>query len=243
MASNISAKNPLLSATRDMELWTAFLLGLVGSLHCAGMCGPIALAAPPNHSSTWQFVLGRLAYNFGRITTYCLLGAVFGLIGKSLVVIGWQRWISLVAGILILAAILINCRISLSARAAKPIGYLKLALGKFLRGSSLSTTFCLGTLNGFLPCGLVYAACASASTTGSPLAGIGYMALFGFGTVPMMLAIGLAGKRLQFSLRFKLQKLIPVTLVIVSLLLIFRGLALGIPFLSPDLAHGNCCHR
>jgi sulfite exporter TauE/SafE len=226
-----------------MELWTAFFLGLVGSLHCAGMCGPIALAVPPNLSSTWQFVLGRLAYNFGRITTYCLMGAVFGLIGKSLVVIGWQRWISLIAGTLILAALLINLRISLSASASKPIGFLKLWLGKFLRGSSLTTTFCLGALNGFLPCGLVYAACASAGATGAPAHGVEFMAVFGMGTIPMMLGIGLAGKKLQLSLRFKLQKLIPATLVVVSLLLIFRGLALGIPYLSPDPAYGSCCHH
>lgn len=69
------------------------------------------------------------------------------------------------------------------------------------------------------------------------------MAAFGFGTVPMMLAIGLAGKKLQFTLRFKFQKLIPATLVLMAILLIFRGLALGIPYLSPDLAHGACCSR
>lgn len=226
-----------------MELWTAFLLGLVGSLHCAGMCGPIALAIPAITNSPWQFVLGRLAYNFGRITTYCLLGALFGLVGKSFALMGWQRWVSLSSGILILLALLVSCRFSLTARIARPINLLKTLFARLLRDSSLSSTFILGALNGFLPCGLVYAACASASTTVSPARGLAYMAIFGIGTFPMMLGIGLAGKKLQLSLRFKLQKLIPLTLLVVGVLLIFRGLALDIPYLSPNLAHGNCCHH
>ena len=226
-----------------MELWTAFLLGLVGSLHCAGMCGPIALAIPSNANFSSRFLLSRVAYNFGRVATYCLLGALFGLIGKSFAVIGWQRWISLTAGVVILVALLISSRISLSARVAKPIGFLKTLLAKFLGKSSLTSTFSLGALNGFLPCGLVYAACAGATATGSLVTGISYMGIFGLGTIPMMLGISLAGKKLQFTLRFKLQKLIPATLVLVSLLLILRSLSLGIPYLSPDLAAGNCCHR
>lgn len=226
-----------------MELWTAFLLGLVGSLHCAGMCGPIALTIPGNVNSTSRFVLGRIAYNSGRIITYCLLGALFGMIGKSFALIGWQRWVSLGAGILVLLAWLINSRISLSARVTKPVTLLKNIFGKLLRQSTLKSTFSLGVLNGFLPCGLVYAACAGATATSGLFSGMSYMAAFGFGTVPMMLAIGLAGKKLQFTLRFKFQKLIPATLVLMAILLIFRGLALGIPYLSPDLAHGACCSR
>jgi sulfite exporter TauE/SafE len=225
-----------------MELWTAFLLGLVGSLHCAGMCGPIALAIPSNVNSTSRFLLSRLAYNLGRIATYCLLGALFGLIGKSFALIGWQRWVSLCAGVSILIALLISSRVSLSARVSKPIAFLKTIFAKLLRQSTLTSTFSLGALNGFLPCGLAYAACAGAAATSGFITGISYMTLFGLGTIPMMLGIGLAGKKLQFALRFKFQKLIPVTLILMSLLLIFRGLALGIPYLSPDLAHGSCCH-
>ena len=71
-----------------MELWTAFLLGLVGSLHCAGMCGPLALAMPATGGTQASFVLGRAAYNFGRIFTYCSLGALFGLAGRTLALAG-----------------------------------------------------------------------------------------------------------------------------------------------------------
>ena len=226
-----------------MELWTAFLLGLIGSLHCAGMCGPIALAIPFKTSTRFSFVLGRIAYNMGRITTYCLLGILFGAIGKSFAVIGWQRWVSLFVGIAILATMIAGTRVSLTIRAAKPINFLKGLLSRLLKQNSLSATFLMGLLNGFLPCGLVYAACAGAAVTSGFVSGIGYMGAFGAGTLPMMLGVGLFGKKLQFMLRFKLQKSIPITLVLMSLLLILRGLALGIPYLSPDLAHGACCHH
>src|SRR3954452_23379747 len=95
---SIPRRKASLSTACDMELWTAFLLGLIGSLHCAGMCGPIALAIPAHANTTSRFVLGRLAYNLGRVATYCALGAIFGLVGKSFALIGWQRWVSLVAG-------------------------------------------------------------------------------------------------------------------------------------------------
>jgi uncharacterized protein len=236
-------KKPSSSTAPDMALWTAFLLGLVGSLHCAGMCGPIALAIPSGAGSRSRFFQGRLAYNFGRIATYCLLGCLFGLVGESFALMGWQRWLSLLAGLLMLGTLLISSRLSFAGRLAKPITVVKILLARLLRQFTLTATFSLGLLNGFLPCGLVYAACAGAMATNDFFSGVIYMAAFGFGTIPMMLGIGLAGKKLQFTLRLRLQRLIPVTVILMSLLLILRGLALGIPHLSPDLAQGICCHR
>jgi len=226
-----------------MELWTAFLLGLVGSLHCAGMCGPLALTIPANGKSSTTFLLGRLAYNSGRILTYGVLGAVFGLVGKSLALVGLQRWVSLGAGATILIALLFSTRLAMSVRLARGVSLLKSGLGKLLQQRTYRATFTLGLLNGLLPCGLVYAACAAATASSGLLAGTSYMAAFGLGTIPMMLGVSLAGKKLQFALRFKFGRLIPITLVIVGTLLVFRGLSLGIPYLSPDLAAGNCCHR
>jgi len=95
-------------------------------------------------------------------------------------------------------------------------------------------------LNGFLPCGLVYVACAAAVPLGSIFAGLTYMIAFGLGTIPVMLAIGVAGRNL--ALRFRYQKLVPVALAVVAMLLIVRGLSLGIPYLSPDLS-GQSSHR
>lgn len=206
------------------------------------MCGPLALALPGANSNA-AFLLGRLAYNAGRLLTYCALGVVFGFIGKSLALAGVQRWVSLGAGIAILAALAISTRFSLSARVAKPIGWLKACFGKLLQQRTFSSTFLLGSLNGLLPCGLVYAAGVGAVASGGFISSVQYMLCFGLGTVPMMLAIGLLGKKFQFVLRFKLQRLIPICLMVLAVLLIFRGLALGIPYLSPDLAENVCCHR
>jgi sulfite exporter TauE/SafE len=217
-----------------MILLTAILLGLVGSLHCAGMCGPLALALPATGNSRTALLLGRLAYNFGRILTYCTLGAVFGLAGKTLALAGFQRWVSLVAGLAILVGLIFSTKLATGNPLTFTVAWIKSGLGALLRRRSLASVFSLGALNGLLPCGLVYAACAGAVATGGVLSGVGYMAAFGLGTVPMMLAIGLVGKKLQFTLRFKLQRLIPASLALVALLLILRGLSLGIPYLSPN---------
>jgi hypothetical protein len=127
-----------------------------------------------------------------------------------------------------------------------PIGWLKSALSALLRRRSLGALCLLGLLNGLLPCGLVYVACAGAAATGGVVTGVSYMLVFGLGTVPMLLALGLAGHLLNASLRLRFQKLVPVCLAVVALLLILRGLALGIPYLSPDLSSeqpgAGCCH-
>jgi sulfite exporter TauE/SafE len=231
-----------------MELWTALILGLAGSLHCAGMCGPLALALPMTGNTTAAFVLGRAAYNLGRITTYVLLGALFGLIGVTFALAGLQRWVSLAAGVVILATFLTSSRIALNTPVTNAVTWLKSQLAKMLQRRTLGSLLLLGLLNGALPCGLVYVACAGAVATGRFLSGIEYMLVFGLGTIPMMLGIGLAGKKLQVAVRLRFQKVIPVCRVALAALLILRGLSLGIPYLSPDLSHdsnhGPCraCH-
>src|SRR5262249_15847224 len=102
--------------------------------------------------------------------------------------------------------------------------------------------FLLGLLNGLLPCGLVYVACAGATATGQLLAGAQYMTFFGLGTAPMLLAISFSGTLVPLAWRAHIRKLVPVSVFVVAGMLILRGLALGIPYLSPDLASGhNCC--
>lgn len=223
-------------------LWTAFLLGLAGSLHCAGMCGPLALALPTTGRGFGGLLTGRLAYNLGRLATYSLLGVLFGLLGKSLSLIGIQRWVSLAAGGLILAGLLLSTRLGVGTPMIKAVVWLKSGFGALLRRRTFAALGMLGLLNGWLPCGLVYAACAGAAATGGIASGLAYMALFGFGTLPLMLGIGLSGKALPLALRFKLQQLVPASLAVVGTLLVLRGLALGIPYLSPDLAAGTCAH-
>lgn len=226
-----------------MELWTAFLLGLLGSAHCAGMCGPLALALPGAGNSPQALLVGRLGYNAGRIVTYTIMGALFGLLGRGFELAGIQRWVSLTLGAIILTSLFVSKRLALGFPATKAVGWLKGVFGKLLHRRTVGSLLLIGMLNGLLPCGLVYVACAAATSTGSLAGGTGYMVAFGLGTVPMMLGLSLAGAKVQFRLRLRLQRLIPVSLGIVGCLLLLRGMALGIPYISPDLAASgaSCC--
>lgn len=225
-----------------MQLWPAFILGLIGSLHCAGMCGPLALALPATGKTRISFTAGRLAYNLGRITTYCLLGALFGLVGTTFALAGFQRWASIGAGLLILTGLLASGRFAVSAPLNRIIGSVRVKVAALLYRRTLSSVYFLGMLNGFLPCGLVYVACAAAVSAGNFFSGVEQMLVFGMGTVPMMLGIGLAGRMVHLGFRLRLQKLIPACIAIVAVLLILRGMALGIPYVSPVLGpHGAHC--
>src|SRR6266853_4473242 len=97
-----------------MDYWTAFILGLVGSLHCAGMCGPLALALSVAGNTLTGFVLGRLAYNLGRIITYSLLGVLFGLSGHALMLSGFQRWTSIGLGLALLLGLIASRKATFS---------------------------------------------------------------------------------------------------------------------------------
>ncbi|HET7872865.1 MAG TPA: sulfite exporter TauE/SafE family protein [Terriglobales bacterium] len=238
-----------------MEYWTAFILGLVGSVHCAGMCGPLVLALPAPDRRV-RFLAGRAAYNGGRIITYSFLGALFGAVGQSLVMIGVQRWFSIALGTTLLLSLLLGrsaavsktgrstwSRLNLLRPVTVAVDLLKSKMGALLRQRSLLSLLVLGLLNGLLPCGLVYVACAAAAATNRFSTGLVYMALFGLGTVPMLLAITFSGRLVPPSWRMHLRKAVPVSIFIVAAMLIFRGMGLGIPYLSPDLtgAAHSCC--
>jgi sulfite exporter TauE/SafE len=226
-----------------MEYWTAFILGLLGSLHCAGMCGPLTLALPRTGSNNASYVGGRIAYNAGRVLTYSLLGIAFGLFGKAMLLAGIQRWLSIGLGISLMAGLFFSSKLLRWFPITTLVHRLKSAMSIMLRQRSYTALLLLGLLNGLLPCGLVYVAATSAMTIGSVFGGFIYMALFGAGTVPLMLVIGLSGKLIPISLRLKLTRAIPISIFAVATLLILRGMSLGIPYVSPDLGTGSCCSR
>jgi sulfite exporter TauE/SafE len=203
-----------------MDYWTAFILGLVGSLHCAGMCGPLALALPGTATGTVRFTLGRIAYNLGRILTYCVLGLLFGLFGKTLLLAGIQRWVSISLGLALIVGLFASRKLALWKPVTLLVNQLKSRMSALLRRRSLVSVGLLGLLNGLLPCGLVYVAAAGATATGNVLTGALYMAAFGAGTLPMMLVIGLGGKLVPFSLRLKLRAAIPISVFLLGALLI-----------------------
>jgi len=228
-----------------MDYWTAFILGLAGSLHCAAMCGPLALALPTAGRTGLSFLLGRFAYNVGRLVTYCALGVFFGFAGRTLALAGIQRWVSIALGLALLAGLFASRRLALWRPVTQLVEQLKRAMACLLRRRSLAALALLGLLNGLLPCGLVYVACAGATATGSISSGMAYMAAFGLGTAPLMLALGVSGRLLPLPVRLRLRIAIPVSVFLLAMLLILRGMALGIPYVSPDLGHGGaeCCHK
>lgn len=226
-----------------MELWTAFIIGLAGSLHCIGMCGPIAISLPMQEMSKFQLLFGRGLYNFGRIITYALLGLLFGFIGSGFFVGGYQQILSIALGVLILLSLFLPSKYAsyiTGARLHEKISKrLKAAWQKLMSKNSISSMFLIGLLNGFLPCGLVYIALAGSISTGTALGGAFYMAVFGVGTFPVMLVMSLVGRILSFKMRLRLSKLLPVGVVILAVLFILRGMSLGIPYISPKIEKQN----
>ena len=220
-------------------LWSAFLIGLFGSFHCIGMCGPIALALPIQNNNRLNLIVGRLLYNIGRAITYAAIGLVFGLVGQSLSLAGLQQSVSIIAGVLILLMVLLPSKISQKIYLLKPAygfsNFLKRKFGTLLRKKSVASTFLIGLLNGFLPCGLVYIAVAGAIATGSFLDGAAYMFVFGIGTLPIMLTVSLAGNFISLNVRKRINKLIPAFMIVLAFLFILRGMNLGIPYISPQL--------
>jgi uncharacterized protein len=218
-------------------LITALLMGLMGSFHCAGMCGPIAIALPLHGSSAGQKVFGSLLYNSGRIITYGIMGIVFGLLGQGLELMGFQRIISIVIGSVMILAVLFPSIFSIqkfNGRILPFIDKLKRSLGRLFAIRSFQSLFLIGLLNGLLPCGLVYMAVAGSIGTGNAVMGMFYMLLFGLGTIPMLLIINLSGNLITAGIRKRLNRLIPALVILVGLLFVLRGLSLGIPYLSPS---------
>lgn len=217
---------------------SAFLVGFLGSFHCAGMCGPIALALPVDRTSKASMVYGRLLYNFGRILTYSLMGCAVGLIGHTIALAGFQKALSISSGVIIIliaVASLLHAKINfMNKYVVRLTGIIKNRFKKYFSGKSRSTLFMIGSVNGLLPCGFVYLALAAAIGAGNVTGSIGYMALFGLGTLPMMLLISLSGN--FFGLKFNryINKVTPYVAMVVAALLIVRGI---------NMTDHSCCHH
>ncbi|GAA4827424.1 sulfite exporter TauE/SafE family protein [Algivirga pacifica] len=213
-------------------IWTALLLGAVGSLHCVGMCGPLALAMQGKTTSWGQVVMERLAYNMGRTLTYMVLGALAGFLGHGLVwVVGYQVYITAVLGIMLL---LIGVFSVNPERYVLKIPYLgsffqslRKSMGKFLRKTGIHNYFTTGILNGFLPCGLVYMAMFNAVALGNSWEGAMYMLMFGLGTTPLMLVVTIAGHSLKSKVAPILRKLYPAVFIIMGSMLVWRAYNIG----------------
>lgn len=218
--------------------YSAILLGLLGSFHCVGMCGPIAFVLPVNKKNESQKAFQIVLYHFGRLLSYSFIGLIFGLVGKGLYLAGFQQRVSILIGVLMIVLTLIPVRIFNKYNFSKPlyllIGKVKSNLGKLLKKKSNKALFTIGILNGFLPCGLVYMALVGSIATTNSLSGAFYMFLFGLGTIPLMTSAVYLGNFLSIKVRNKIQKAIPIFIVLIGILFILRGLGLGIPYISPS---------
>jgi sulfite exporter TauE/SafE len=212
----------------------AFFIGLFGSLHCVGMCGPLAFAIPVSKSNWWLIVSDKVLYNAGRVISYSLLGFLIGFIGRQLWINGLQQGISLFSGLLIIMAGISRIfkirayKSKLLSTTLSPVNRL-LAYALTHRAGHLV----IGLLNGFLPCGFVYLALVGAINTNSTFAAAQYMFWFGVGTFPLMLLATIGSSFFGLPVRRRINKAMPYLMVCLGVWFILRGLALNIPYLSP----------
>lgn len=220
-------------------LFTGLIFGLLGSFHCVGMCGPIAFLLPVDRSNNVKRVLQILSYHVGRLFTYGTIGLLFGFLGRSLNLFGFQQYISIVIGVLMILVILLPSKLfskyNGSRMLYKWVGKVKSALGAELKKKSMDSFFTIGFLNGFLPCGLVYMAVFGSVAAGGAWEGSLYMVFFGLGTVPLMTTATYLGNFLNSSFKKRIAKAIPVFVVMMGVLFVLRGLGLGIPYVSPSV--------
>ena len=232
-------------------LLTAIVFGLLGSFHCIGMCGPIAFLLPVDRTNQTKRVLQISVYHLGRLITYGVLGLLFGLLGKGFNFFGFQQYLSIIIGVIMILLVVLPSKTVNKFSVTKPIYKLlsgvKNRLGKELKKKRTDTFFTIGFLNGFLPCGLVYMAIFASIATGNAITGSLYMMLFGLGTIPLMTAFVYLGNFTTGLVRKRIQQFIPVAVVMIAVLFILRGMGLGIPYVSPIHIHemvdgGQMCH-
>lgn len=240
----------------DVSYSIAFLMGLTGSLHCAGMCGPIILAIPFENNKSGLKALSILIYQFGRIGMYSLMGLVLFSF-KQLFNPAIQQHIAIIIGSILLLVSIIYLVPKLSAywKIKFPWNQWVLTqLGRVFNRPSLGMLTFAGALNGLLPCGLVYMALSLAIGASSSIQMALLMLSFGVGTIPMMMGMALLKNKIHWIKDYKLQRLIPVLIVAYGLLFILRGANLGIPYISPKIKmeqtghqeikiKHSCCHK
>ncbi|ACU06616.1 Heavy-metal-associated domain (N-terminus) and membrane-bounded cytochrome biogenesis cycZ-like domain, possible membrane copper tolerance protein [Flavobacteriaceae bacterium 3519-10] len=218
-------------------IFAALALGFASGFHCIGMCGPIALSLGLTRKQATNYYLQNLTYQFGRIATYAFLGAVLGIVGQGFQMAGFQQYLTVTVGILLILMALFSFG---GKDFASKIPFMssflfkvKKNLGKLLQKADYRSRFTTGILNGFLPCGMVYMALTASLAAGGVWQSAGFMALFGLGTLPFMFAIVLVGNLMTTAFRIKILKFVPVMMLILGGLFVVRGLEMGIPYLSP----------
>lgn len=214
------------------DLHLAFMIGLLGSVHCIGMCGPLAFAVPSLKPGIGYLVLDKVLYQTGRIISYCILGALIGLIGRQLWMSGLQQGISIFTGVLIIAA---ACSRIFKLSAGRGSSLLLKPFNKMF-GYALkhkANHLIIGMINGLLPCGFVYLALAGALNMGNVALSVSYMFWFGVGTAPLMLLATIGMGFTGTLVRQRINKIIPFLMLFLGCWFVLRGMNLNIPYVSP----------
>ncbi len=232
-----------------LTLTMALVMGFTGSLHCAGMCGPIMLVMPFQLLKGYRKWLGIFLYHFGRVSTYAMLALVLHSF-RSLFQPQVQQYLSIALGAILLLAGILSFIPDTKLQFKLPwTGYVKLALSKLIGHPKSGMLFVTGVLNGLLPCGLVYMALSASVTSATVGQSVAFMYMFGLGTMPMLVAITVLKSRASLVHLQHAKKLVPVVMFAFGCLFMLRGMNLGIPYLSPKVqvtqfgVKASCCHR
>ena len=230
-----------------IDLVTIFIVALLGSVgHCIGMCGGFVLAySSAKIGLDWSHAhqsLAHFLYNMGRVTSYIVLGALFGLIGSAFVITltTWGILLLVVGLLMVLMGLSLMGKLKFltlieSDVASSP--FYKRAYRSLITSKSLPSFYGLGMLNGFIPCGLVYVFATFALASGSIASGMLVMAVFGIATVPAMFGFGFFASLIQRS-RFR-QVALSVAAVFVVLYGLFTFIKGGMMILKPDMIEGK----
>ncbi len=222
------------------ELATVFVLGLLSSAHCVGMCGGFAAAISATGQPIWPMLSRQLIYSAGRLSTYVFLGAIGGAVGIYLSqfntsLVNVQRAFSIIAGVIMIvigASVLGLFRFSFLSKLGLETLFAPM-FRQFLNARSAGGFFLAGLANGFLPCGLVYAFLAKAVASASVGRGSLMMLAFGLGTMPAMVAIGCGSAMLSRHARHRVYQCAACMVIVMGAVTIGRALPLG--------GETNCC--
>ena len=217
-----------MTLTMPEYIISIFLMGIVGSIHCVGMCGGFALAIAQRSGNQRDFLIRQVFYYLGKTTTYMLMGGVAGGLGHVVVGAfgGPQEILSIALGaVLILVGLGLlgwfkGPRFTTSLARWKPLSN---AMGRLMKEKNRPATFGLGVLNGFLPCGLVYGALAIAVVSERALAGALYMGVFGLATIPALFALASLGALMKPVWRHRLNQVSGLIVMLAGIITIARG--------------------
>lgn len=223
------------------------IFGLISTLHCAGMCGPLAMMLPGNVRS--NRMLYASAYQLGRIGVYVSIGLLVFSVGMSFNLFRMQQGLSVALGAIMVVFALMSL-FKIQGPSFVKTSFLKFSglYSKLISRGNLISAIGLGMLNGLLPCGAIYVAAMYCTTFTSAFDASAYMFLFGVGTMPVFVAAWMMASK-KFSLKLKpmsyAYRFLPL---IVGTLMVLRGINLGIPYISPEMSQvnhkteiKNCC--